>query len=247
MSENSIWTNLKNKVVYHTQKAVTDPAANEYAEKQQKQVEEKKQKEEEQKKIEATEKEGDLNKFSATRLAKKVGNQTLNILRWVISPFLGIVIGMFVANEMMMYSAPIRLIFFLFIFVLCTFLPFVAIILTIFYILKGGYSYYINNMTNGPKRVIMPYIYAILPLTTRKPSSLFLSTLMFPFTYPKQGASTEALQYLENIPASYFTNLVESFKAFPKVSSKDPFPKRIEEIRNSLSLVNKLPSVEPEF
>jgi hypothetical protein len=147
----SLFTNLTNKVWYNVQNAVTDPKANAFAEKQKQIANQRKQKKEQKAKEEAdakaTEEYGDPNTFSAKRIFAKVGSQTWYILKQVINPFFALMMAMIIANDMIVYSVPIRIIFFIFIFILCYTLPFITILIGIFYLLKGGYSYFVNNMS----------------------------------------------------------------------------------------------------
>jgi hypothetical protein len=231
----SILTNLQNKLTYNILNAVTDPKANEYAKQQQDIADKKKQEEENKKKEEATEKEGDPNKFSTTRLLKKVTSQTSFILRQVFNPFVALMLAMIVANEMIVYSAPIRVIFFIFTFIICLFLPFYTIILAIFYILKGSYSYYVNNMTDRPNRNIMPTIFALLPITTFKPQSSFGAFFMYPFTYPKTELAEQKLPEIMN---DYWLQLISSFKNFDKFKLLSPFSQDIQKAERSLRLIH---------
>jgi hypothetical protein len=237
----SIFTNLKNKIIYNVKNAVTDPKANEYAQQQQELLTQKKKEEEEKKQEkeneEATEKQAQLNKFSGTRLIKKIGNQTVNILQKVFVPFVGLMLAMIVANEMIVYSAPIRIIFFLFTLGICILIPFYALLLAVFYLLKGGYSYYLNNMTDSPKRIIMPYIFTLLPITTYKPLSKFSAFFLYPFTYPKTGIAEEKL---DEITKQYQQDLQSSFIDFEKFRVLPIFSEEIKKAYDSIQLINKV-------
>lgn len=241
----SILQNLQNKLTYNILNAVTDPKANEYAKQQQEIQDKKKQDEENKKKEEATEKEATDTKFSTMRLLKKVTNQTSFILRQIFNPFVALMLAMIVANEMIVYSAPIRVIFFIFTFVICWFLPFYSILLAIFYILKGSYSYYVNNMTDRPKINIMPTIFALLPITTFKPESSFSAFFMYPFTYPKTEL---AEQKLPEIMKEYWVQLINSFKNFDKFKVLPLFLQDIQKAETSLRLIHgkEIDNVEPK-
>jgi hypothetical protein len=139
-------------------------------------------------------------------------------------------LAMIVANEMIVYSVPIRIIFFIFVFLLCFFIPFYAIIIAIFYLFKGGYSYYVNNMTNKPKQRIMPTIFALLPITTYQPTSSLVSLLMYPFTYPKTESGKQELPEIMN---DYFEDLKKSFKSFDTVKGLPIFTDNIKAIKES--------------
>jgi len=238
--DGSILSNLKNTITYKVRNAVTDPKANEAAKQEKEKEDEKKKLEEENKQKALEEKEGDPNKFSATRLVKKIGNQTLNIILQVLFPFIGLLLGMIVANEMIVYSAPIRIIFFVATFLVCYFVPFYAIILAIFYLFKGGYSYYINNMTEGPKRIIMPTIFALLPITTYKPQSSVASFFMYPFTYPKTELDAEQLP---KIMESYWKDLTTSFPGYDSVKNLPIFVEDIKKLQKELDNLHKQPVV----
>lgn len=232
----SIWTNLKNKISYKIYNATTDPNANKFATERA-----KKKKEEDIKNENATNKSNttddvnntDPNSFSAKRLAKKVGNQTLDILKKFFIPFVALMLAMIVANEMIIYSVPIRIIFFIFTFLVCYFVKGLCITLGLFYILKGGYSYYINNMTdNHNKSVeIMPTIYALLPITVYQPTSSFWRFLYYPFTYPK---SDIAAAQLPKTMEKYWNDLQKSFKDLDKVKNIPIFANEIKKIQQNL-------------
>lgn len=221
----SIFSNLKNKFLYTVQKAVYDPKANAYAKKIEEdkiQKEEKqKEKEEEKKKAETT----DNSKFSSVRLIKKIGNQTLYYLRLILVPFVALMLAMIVANEFIVYSAPIRIIFFIFTLLLCIFLPFIEIILGMFYLLKGAYSYYVNNMTSSEqtqRRHIMPTIFALLPITTTQPTTTLGQILLYPFSYPKTEISA---QKIPELMKEYWNDLVNSFQDYEKYTKADTIKK----------------------
>jgi hypothetical protein len=180
---------------------------------------------------------GDPNKFSTLRLIINTGSKVKNILLQAFFPFLSLMLAMIVANEMIVYSPPIRLIFFIFVFHICYMTKFFAIILGIFYLLKGGYSYYYNNMTSKPKKDIMPTIFALLPMTTFKPVSSFVSFFMYPFTYPK---TEKGAQKLPEIMKNYYNSLVESFSNFDAVKSLPVFAKDIQQIQKDLSNLHKI-------
>ena len=229
-TDNSLLTNLTNKVTYKLQQVAYDPKANEYAKKQEELKQADSQKKEAVKATTDTTNETD--KFSGTRLVKKVGSQTLNILGKIVIPFIALMLAMIVANEMIIYSVPIRVIFFIFTLVAGILLPFYTIILGIFYIFKGGYSYWVNNISDGPKRTIMPTIFALLPITTKKPVSKFSKIVMYPFTYPKTDLA--ALTLVE-IMKEYWNDLVKSFKDYEQLKNLQPFADNIKKLQTTLT------------
>jgi Ca2+/Na+ antiporter len=231
--DNSFFTNLVNKVKYKAHKAAYDPNANEFAKKQAEKMEQEKTEKEKTTATNTTDnsQNDDPNKFSTKRMFKKIGSQTLDALKKGFIPFVSIMLAMIVANEMIVYSVPIRIIFFIFVVLISVFSPIYLIILSIFYLLKGGYSYYVNNMTNRPKRSIMPTIYALLPVTTYKPSSSFGSFFMYPFTYPK---TEQAAIQLPKDMEQYWEDLKASFKYFDTIKTLPIFADDIKQIKENL-------------
>jgi hypothetical protein len=174
---------------------------------------------------------GDPNTFNAKRMFEQIYTQLFNIFKIIIVPYISLMMAMIVANEMIVYSVPIRIIFFIFTLILVLFYPLVTILLPIFYLLKGGYSYYINNMTNGPKQHIMPTIYALLPITTYKPTSSFWSVVFYPFTYAKTIKGEQTLP--ENMK-DYFDALVSSFEKYNSIKGLPLFKDKIQIIEKQL-------------
>lgn len=230
---NSLLTNLKNKVTYKAHSVVYDPKANEFAQQQAQQKVEDEQKKKEQQVTTENTKQGntDPNRFNAVRFVKTTGSQVKNILLQIFFPFLSLMLAMIVANEMIVYSIPIRILFFIFTFLVCYLTKVYAIVLGLFYLLKGGYSYYYNNMTSNPKKDIMPTIFALLPISTFTPLSSFVSFIMYPFTYPK---TEKAALKLPEIMKNYYNSLVQSFYEFDAVKTLPTFVKDLKQIQIDL-------------
>ena len=248
----SLFSNIINKAKYKAFKAAYDPKANEFAKEEAK----RKQDDEAKKKELAKEKadnittddtttgdtttndtNSDPNKFSTKRFIKNTGNQTWYYIKKGLIPFTSLMLAMIVTNEMIIYSVPIRIIFFIFTFAICYIVPFYTIILTIFYIFKGGYSYYVNNMTARPKREIMPTIFALLPVTTYKPMSSFMAFIMYPFTYPK---TEQAAIKLPEIMTQYWEDLKGSFKYLDKIQNLPIFAEDLKKIKADLDNMHNL-------
>lgn len=241
-NKNSILTNLTNTLTYNIQKAVYNPDANDYIEQKKEQKEQEEQEQKERKAVEtATDTTGDPNTFSGKRTIKKIGSQTLDILKKIIIPFASLMLAMIVANEMIMYPVPIRIIFFVFTLLIGIMVPFYIILLGIFYILKGGYSYWRNNMTDAPKRHIMPTIFALLPITTTKPLTRFGKIFMYPFYYPKTEDGTKTLQ---EIMEEYWNDLVASYKYYDTIKNIQPFEDNIKKLEVKLSNLHKVIDVQ---
>jgi len=222
-NDKSIITNLVNKVSYKLQQATYDPAADEYA-----------QKKEEKKVTEVSPDTTDPNTFNKRRFANKIYDQITNTFKMCIWPFIALMSAMIVSNEMIVYPVPMRIIFFVFTIILIMWNSIAAVLLPIFYILKGGYSYYINNMRNGPKQRIIPKIYAILPIISNNNTSLLKSFFLYPFTYPKTDKE------LPEISKDYWKSLIESFKGYDKVKDLPVFVEDIKNAQKSLSQLYEL-------
>lgn len=246
-TSNSIFGNFINKVKYKAYKAAYDPQANEFVKEEAKRKQDEDAKKKEKAKEKADDKSTDdittnnsnedPNKFSTKRFLKNTGNQTWNAIKKGLIPFASLMLAMIVTNEMIVYSVPIRIIFFIFTFIICYIAPFYAIILTIFYIFKGGYSYYVNNMTTRPKREIMPTIFALLPITTYKPMSSFMGFIMYPFTYPK---TEQAAIKLPEIMKQYWEDLQASFKYLDKIQNLPVFSEDLKKIKADLDNLHKI-------
>jgi uncharacterized membrane protein len=242
-SNNSLLTNLVNKVSYKIQEAAYDPKADEFAQKKAEREAQEKAKAQEQKNTnqpqnntQSTESKGNPNSFSGRRLASKVYNQFITVVKTYIWPFIALMVAMIVANEMIVYSVPVRIIFFIFTFYMVWRNALASLILPIFYIFKGGYSYYTNQMTDGPKQRIMPTIYSLLPITTYKPTSKLGTFVLYPFTYPKTELG--AIE-LPEITKDYWKSLVESLKDYSTVKDLPDFAKDIKKAQEGLSRLHE--------
>jgi len=217
MSIDSLVNKLKNKVNFKLHEAVNDPDADQFAKEQKKNAPPpaKNPVEEDDKDYFDTT-GGDPNSFDMMRLLKKTGNQMVRIVKKGFIPCVVLILSMYIANELIMYSPPIRLIFFIFTFLICySFKPFM-VILVMYYLCKWGYSYYINELSKGPKVKILPTIFALLPLSTAIPESGIGAFFMYPFTYPKNDADA---QQLPIIMKEYQDSLKKAFVYYDKVKN----------------------------
>jgi hypothetical protein len=222
---------LKNRVQFELRNAINNPEANQAAEEAKRKEEEVKKKEEEAKAQEQKTTDEDKDKFSIRRLFGKIGNYSLNILRILFVPFVALILSMFVANECIMYRPPVRILFFLFTFLICYFLRLYMVLLVFYYIVKAGYSFYINNMTDGPKRHIMPSIFAMLPITTYEPTSSLGYFFLYPFRYPK---SIKGEELLSELRTDYWNQLEESFPGLKSVMNMPIIAKGIQQAKDFL-------------
>lgn len=242
MSIDSLLSNLKNKVTYNLHKAVSDPEANEFASNQPESPPSAPTKEigdDDYFKLPTTD---DPNTFDINRIIIKIGNRAIRMIKNGFFPFIALVLSMYVANELIVYSAPIRLIFFIVTFLICNnFMPFL-IILAMYYLCKYGYGYYLNHLSDGPKTKIMPTIFALLPLTTDIPISSLGAFFMYPFTYPKNDKDAKQLPIIMN---QYMESLKKSFTYFDKVKNLPFVAEGFERLESNIEHLHDIPK-KPE-
>ncbi|MEI8286113.1 MAG: hypothetical protein WCG15_02310 [Actinomycetes bacterium] len=233
IDDESFFTKFINLTLYKINNALSNPNADKYA------AERAKKKEQKEKQLAAAKinttvdtNKSNPNQFNAKRFFNKIINETTRIIKIIFFPFVALMLAMIVANEMIIYTVPIRIIFFIFTFLVCCFMTPLCIILGFYYILKGAYSYYINNMTDRTDKVIiMPTIYALLPITMYKPQSSFLRFFYYPFTYPKSAISEGELP---KTMEAYWKDLNDSFKDLDKVKNLPIFSKQLEKLETKL-------------
>jgi hypothetical protein len=182
--------------------------------------------------LDILEDDSDPNTISPSRIAKKIWRYIVLIVEHLFFPLVSIIVSMYIANEMIVYPAPIRAIFFVVTMVACLLFQPVAMGLIIFYMAKSGYSYYVNEMTAREKKRIMPTIFSILPISTHKPEEGTLSYLLYyPFTYPKTKKDEEELP---KIMEEYELSLKESFPYLEKIKSLPFVAEGLELIKKNL-------------
>jgi len=248
------FTKIKNKVAYTIENLINDPAANAFA--QEKEKEKEKEKEDTKQSKESPQTQGfespttedsttDSNEnkspedetiiFRMIRIFKNTGNSILDHAITYGSILLGIIFAMIVANEMIVYAAPVRVIFFIFVIALCAMYTPVNLVLGLLYLYKFIYSKYTESYIeekDRPKIPIFPKIYALLPVTTFKPESSVLKFLLYLFTYPKSYEESKSLiQQME----SYKEMLIESFPYYKTLQSNSTFKPLIEKMDGYLT------------
>ena len=220
---------LKNKVIYRTKKAVEDavidPEANQYAANK------------------ATETpappappptqeptEEDFEGSGYKKILKRIWKRIVAITTGILLPLL---LASLVANESIVYPAPVRVAFFLFTLILCMSSSVVFGVLGVFYLGKGAYHYYVNHMVRDaePQR-IMPAFLAVLPITTATyPESTFKRFMTYPLRYPKtERDAQEVREAMERYEAA----LGESFDYLDQVKSMPMFAKSLSAVKEWL-------------
>ena len=248
---------LKNKVSYYIYKTVNDEEANHFAE-------EKKEKEQEQKQIEDTKTEKYDDVPPATTEATetiggvdtkyiwaKVKEYVIYFWNVLLIPLLALYMASFVSNELIMYPAGVRLVFFLFTLFICATTKWVTYAMCTYYFGKKIYQTYLNrerdDKPNPPIR-LMPKIFAFLPIMIKDPNaSGFLESLKRPFQYLKEDPDV-ANEFgktnkdaLNDIMETYKTSLKESFPFYESVKTNDIFVKRQEQLDEHFSEMHDQP------
>jgi len=236
MSDNtgdeSFFRRLINLISYKINNAISDPNADEYAAEIARKREERLRQEAARNNTTVNTTTSDPNQFIIKRFLYEVMNETTKIIKMIFFPFIALMLAMIVANDMFVYSIPIRIIFFIFTFLVCFFAPPLSIILGFIYLLKGGYSYYTNNMTGRTDKVIiMPTIYTLLPISMHKPQSSLFKFFYYPFTYPKSDISAAEIP---KTMEAYWKNLNESFKELDKIKNLPIFSEQLKKLETKL-------------
>jgi hypothetical protein len=159
-------------------------------------------------------------------------------------PAIALILSMYVTNEMIMYPYPIRLVFFIFTFLICKNYMTFMVLLAIFYLCKLGYQTFLNYTANdgAPRIRIMPTIFALLPLTTDIPVSSLGAFFMYPFTYPKNDKDAKQLPIIMN---NYMESLKKSFTYYDKVKNLPFVAEGFQKLEENIEHLHDIP-VKPE-
>jgi hypothetical protein len=236
--------NLKNKIVYKAHMAVYDPSANQYAKdisEQTAQVSanDNTKQSDVQPTVDTTDSESDPN-FSYKRVIKKTASTTLKYTLIGLYILAIGLIGTLVANEMIILPSAFRLVGFIFIVSLCTFLPPALFGMIGLYILRFLYILAHNTILrkeSEPAKQYWPYIYAILPLTTNIYETTFAKIFMYPFTYPK---SPDAISSLEQQMKTYETTLQSAVLGFKNYASGPGVAENISKVHAELTSLHAI-------
>jgi hypothetical protein len=185
------------------------------------------------------------NKFSPKRVGNKILDYLKLIFNYTFMPFLSLIFSSLIANEMIVYRPEIRFIFFMFTFLLCTYIKPIILLLGFYYLCKLGYSYYVNNMSGGPKERIMPTLFAILPLMTNPSKNGTINTLLTPFLYGKAKSMDDFYELKERMD-EYKKSLDEAFPYLQKVKNQEPWEsgiKKIDDLFERLHFATDVPNV----
>ena len=255
MDLDSIWGQLKNKISYRVkqtvEEAVSDPDANEYAAQKDSKRESKTKDTfdgdtpSDQTVAPATTPSDVSSSFQffwikAQPILSRIWDRITSIFTTIIIP---LILAMCVANEAIVYPVPVRIIFFLGILIICYTTSFAVGTLGLFYLGKFAYDYYVNKMEKREPRLIMPPIFALLPISTSIPSSSFSSFFMYPFRYPKTERDKENLLVVMN---DYMESLKTAFTYLDKVRSMPMFEEKLAKIEENMEHLHEIPVEEPK-
>jgi hypothetical protein len=186
--------------------------------------------------------------------ASGIFNKIIEIIQQLIYPLLILYLASLVSNEMIVYPAPMRFFFFLFVLTLCSVFSPATVILVFYYLVKAGYSYYRNELEDRdgdttPIR-IYPRIFAILPIATTPATSLVGRFFKYPFYYPKTEEDRKELERTDgngdrtkSIMDEYIEALKESFPYGETVKGSEPFAERYATVEKNMKRMHLAPVV----
>ena len=226
----SLLDKLKNRGRYYVEKLVNDPDANTFVREQNKEnpappappspIKEA---------MEDAPVEEPESSSPVVRVLQKMLYYTKLAIKIAFFPFLSALLASLIANEMIIYPSPIRLIFFIFTLSVCLLIKPVIVLLSVFYLCKWGFHYYVNKMSDGPKRFIMPTLFAFLPLTTKEYSNSLINILARPFQYGEKWSVTDGKE-LEQRMELYQQALKEAFPYVESIQTTEPFQSQLQKI-----------------
>ena len=181
--------------------------------------------------------------------ASGIFNKIIDIIQQLIYPLLILYLASLVSNEMIVYPAPIRFIFFVFVLTLCSLFSPATVILVFYYLVKAGYSYYRNELEDRDGDTteirIYPRIFAILPIATTPATSLIGRFFKYPFYYPKTEEDRKVLERTDgkggSIMDEYMEVLKESFPYGETVKGSEPFAERYATIEKNIKRIHQAP------
>jgi hypothetical protein len=162
----------------------------------------------------------------------------------------------FVANELIIYPAGIRFVFFMFTLFICLTTTWLTYAMTGFYFLKWVYQKYVNRDKPNPPIRLMPKIFGMLPLVVENPNDgTFMKTIKSPFTYLKEADAAKKNELnekteetmLQEMMAAYKASLTQSFPYYESAKkSNQIFNTREEQLEEYFDTVHKRPELKKE-
>jgi len=226
-SAGSMLTSLKNKAVYHAYRTVNDPDANQFAASS----------------APPAEPEAPTDDSWTVDVGNDKVNRVLNrmlaIVQASIVPVIALILSMLIANEMIVYSPAVRILFFVFTFIITyVFRPYMVGMI-LYYLGKGAYAYYGNQtQPDAPKQRVFPKVFAILPIRTTPTLSTLSALFMYPFFYPKTEKDAAALPVLMK---DYVDSLHTSFPYFDALKNLPLFSEGAKNIQEQMAHLHDAP------
>ena len=169
-------------------------------------------------------------------IALRIKERMINLFITYIIP---LILAMFVANESIMYPAPVRIVYFVFTFVLCYVSQTAVGLLGTVYLGKFAYDYYINKMEKRGIPLIVPPILAIFPVKVfdpSEPAAFFKDLINYPLIYPRNERGEKNLMLIMN---DYMESLKASFTYLDNVKSMPIFVEKLKKIDENMEQLHK--------
>jgi hypothetical protein len=211
---------LQNKLTYYIYKTVNDDEANKYAEQKQQPTEIK---EDIVEAVTLPTKTTTVDQIDISRILENVYDKGSQLVSILFYPILSLYLASLVANELIVYPAPIRLIFFILVLVLCNIFAYIAILMVGYYICKKLYEMYLNREQDPPQpRVkLMPKIFAMIPFTTYTSDNGLVNLFLYPFRYLKGDNAEKDFSFLQILMKKYTDSLNESFPYYEVIRTTE--------------------------
>jgi len=181
--------------------------------------------------------QGDPNKFDKDRLFKKIWYYVEYAATTILPIILAFFFSSLIANEMLIYPSQIRFAFFIIVFIGCLLFRPLLFVFALYYGAIYLMDYYVNYLSDGPKRRIFPKIYSFLPLTTNQPDNTIKAFFFSPFIYGLVKSKKDD-EELKEIMKTYKKTLDESFPYLEKIKNQEPFEKPYESIQKQLDTLH---------
>ena len=237
---------LQNKITYYVYKTVNDDAANEYAKKKQDVSNDEKEVKEVKENYNSTLpvlKQPTDNGIDIDRILSELYEYFLLFVKYVLYPLLCIYLSSLVANDLIVYPAGVRIVFFVLILFLCASFVHVTVGMSLFYTVRKLYEKYLNRERDDkpdPPIKLMPKIFAMLPISTTTYESSFSNFFMYPFRYLKGEKADVENTFLQELMKKYTDSLNESFPYYEKVKGDTMFVARKEELDKEITEMHKI-------
>jgi hypothetical protein len=178
--------------------------------------------------------------FNPKNIPKEIWRNAKRYLPMLIKPVICLLLASLVANESIIYPPQVRLAFFIVTLLACLFSSGIMTMLIVFYIGKRIYDYYINEMSENPKRLIMPTLFALLPLMPNDHPNRVINGLSKTMKYgdkykPGRGHDAEIQERMR----MYQEQLDGSFPYLQVIKTKDPFKGRLDKIHTNFEELHK--------